>query len=141
MSRPRSSTPTARCLLWCLSTFRVGSNCQRCEHRRPDPEPPDVRALSGNSYKTGTTNQNVYAARALVGFAASSPSGNKALGAVTRSFVVYVRNDTGVTKTFRLQIANQPPGGVASFDQFNPTQFVVEPSSSPGTRVSRGPCS
>ncbi len=91
------------------------------------PTRPMCVPLSGNSYKTGTTNQNVYAARALAGFAASSPSGNKALGAVTRSFVVYVRNDTDVSKTFRLQIANQPPGGVASFDQFNPTQFVVEP--------------
>ncbi len=78
-------------------------------------------------YKTGTTNQNVYAARALAGFAASSQSGNKALGAVTRSFVVFVRNDTDLVKTFRLQIANQPAGGTASFDQFSPNQTIVEP--------------
>ena len=92
-----------------------------------DPVQNRQMCVPGEVYKTGTTNQNVYAARALAGFAASSPSGNKALGAVTRSFVVHVRNDTGFLKTFRLQIANQPAGGVASFDQFNPTQFVVEP--------------
>jgi hypothetical protein len=92
-----------------------------------DPTQTRQMCVPGQVYKTGTTNQNVYAARALAGIAANSPSGNKALGAVTRSFVVHVRNDTGFLKTFRLQIANQPAGGVASFDQFNPNQFIVEP--------------
>jgi hypothetical protein len=92
-----------------------------------DPTQTRQMCVPGQVYKTGTTNQNVYAARALAGIAASSPSGNKALGAVTRSFVVHVRNDTGFLKTFRLQIANQPAGGVASFDQFDPNQFIVEP--------------
>jgi hypothetical protein len=78
-------------------------------------------------YKTGTTNQNIYAARALVGFTANSPSGNKTLGAVPRSFVVYVRNDTDLSKTFRLQIPSQPAGGIASFDQFTAGVTVVEP--------------
>ena len=92
-----------------------------------DPTQTRQMCVPGDVYKTGTTNQNVYAARALVGFAASTPNGNKALGAVTRSFVVYVRNDTAASKTFRIQIANQPPGGVASFDQFTPGQTFVEP--------------
>ena len=92
-----------------------------------DPTQTRQMCVPGQVYKTGTTNQNVYAARAVAGFAASSQSGNKNLGAVTRSFVVFVRNDTDLAKTFRLQIANQPPGGTASFDQFTPNQTIVEP--------------
>ncbi len=80
----------------------------------------------GDVFKTGTSNQNIYSARGLVGFAASSPSGNKVLGLVPRSFVVYVRNDSEILKSFRLQIPSQPAGGTASFDQFA-TQTIVEP--------------
>ena len=85
-----------------------------------------VCAAPADVSKTGTTNQNVYAARGVVGVAASSPNGNKALGLVPRSFVMYVRNDSEFTKIFRLQIPNQPAGGIASFDQFA-GQTVVEP--------------
>ena len=77
-------------------------------------------------YKTGTTNQNVYSARVVVGFVAGTASGNKTLGAVPRSFVVYVRNDTDLAKTFRLVIVSQPAGGIASFDQFTPGPTSVD---------------
>jgi len=92
-----------------------------------DPSQTRQVCVPGSVFKTGTTNQNIYAARAVLGFAASSPSGNKTLGSISRTFVVYVRNDSDLTKTFRLQIPVQPPGGTASFDQFNPGQTVVEP--------------
>jgi hypothetical protein len=38
--------------------------------------------------------------------------------------VVYVRNDTDLPKSFRLQIEAQPPGGIASFDQFTVLTIV-----------------
>ena len=45
------------------------------------------------AYKTGTTNQNTYAARLSVGFVAAAPGNNKELGALQRAFVIFVRND------------------------------------------------
>jgi hypothetical protein len=75
-------------------------------------------------YKTSTTNQNSYSARANVGFVAASPGNNKNLGSVARAFVIFVRNDASLPKTFRLQ-ANQPPAAIASFDQFNPAVTVI----------------
>ena len=93
---------------------------------------------AGEVFKTGTTNQNVYTARAL-GVAAGTPANNKVLGALQRWFVVFVRNDTLAGKTFRL-IANQPAGGFASFDQFDTARTTTD-IICPRARVSRAPCS
>ena len=75
-------------------------------------DPTQVRVectTTGDVYKTGTTNQNAYTARATIGVAAGTPANNKVLGNLQRSFVVFVRNDTLAGKTFRL-VASQPPG-------------------------------
>ena len=82
----RSSTPTARFRSQFRSTSREYSNSSRQQHRRSQSDATGLRA--GSVFKTGTTNQNIYAARAVLEFAASSPSGNKTLGSISRTFVV-----------------------------------------------------
>ena len=95
-----------------------------------------VCTVPSEAYKTGTTNQNTYTARLSVGFVAAAPGNNKSLGALQRAFVVFVRNDTGLIKTFQLA-ASPPAGGRASFDQFDPLRLVAG-GQRPGT-VERGP--
>jgi hypothetical protein len=79
-----------------------------------------------NNYATGTFNQNVYSAPATRAFVASSPANNKTLGAIQRAFVVVVRNDTDGLRQFQ-EVATQPAGGFASFDQFatNTSSIIV----------------
>jgi DNA-binding beta-propeller fold protein YncE len=85
-----------------------------------------VCEVATDAYKTGTTNQNVYAARASAGWVAGSPGNNKGLGIIQRAFVVFVRNeDLRFSKTFKL-VAYQPTGGVASFDQFDATKTTLD---------------
>ena len=84
-----------------------------------------VCTVPSEAYKTGTTNQNTYAARLSVGFVAAAPSNNKELGALQRAFVIFVRNDDTTTKSFRL-ITTPPPGGFASFDQFDASQLILD---------------
>ncbi len=79
-----------------------------------DPTQAQPACVSG---QTGDRNQNVYTARITQGLVASSPSNNKVLAAIQRSFPVLVENSSASLKTFRLTIANQPPGGLASFLQ------------------------
>ena len=90
-------------------------------------DPTQVRPVCtpGSSYTTGTTNQNAYAARATIGFVAGVPGGNKALGTLQRTFVIFIRNDDAVYKTFRLA-AVPPTGAYASFDQFVTTRTAIE---------------
>lgn len=94
-----------------------------------DPTPNVFRnacTVGGDAYKTGTTNQNVYAARATAGWVAGSPGNNKGLGTIQRAFVVFIRNDDlHAAKTFKL-VAFQPTGGVASFDQFNASKTTLD---------------
>jgi uncharacterized repeat protein (TIGR01451 family) len=67
----------------------------------------------------GSRNQNIYTARISGGLLAGSPGNTKTLSpGLQRSFVVFVQNSTSAQKTFELAIANQPPGGRASFEQF-----------------------
>ena len=90
-----------------------------------DPTQTRMECTPGNSYQTGTTNQNAYAARVTVGVLAGSPGNNKELGALQRAFVVFVRNDTTAGKAFRL-LASQPPGGIASFHQFDGSRTITD---------------
>ncbi len=88
-----------------------------------DPTKPQPSCITG---QTGMRNENVYTSRITQGLAVSSPSNSKTLGKIQRSFPVVVENSTSVTKTYRLLIANQPPGGEASFLQF-PTSGLPDP--------------
>jgi len=83
-----------------------------------------VCTTAADAYKTGATNQNTYSARLGIGFAAGSPANNKDIGGIDRRFVVFVRNDTGTIKTFRLT-AIPPSGALASFDQFDSTKTTI----------------
>ena len=74
----------------------------------------------------GSRNQNVYTARITGGLLVGSPGNAKPLSqAFQRGFVVFAQNMTSVTMTFRMQVANQPIGGYASFQQVFTTQPVT----------------
>jgi sugar lactone lactonase YvrE len=67
----------------------------------------------------GMRNQNIYTSRITWGIEAGSPTNDKPLNLdVGRAFVVFVKNSTEYLRSFRLTIASQPPGGQASFLQF-----------------------
>jgi uncharacterized delta-60 repeat protein len=67
----------------------------------------------------GMRNQNIYTSRITWGIEAGSPTNDKPLDLeVGRAFVVFVKNNTGYLRSFRLTIAAQPNGGQASFLQF-----------------------
>ena len=55
----------------------------------------------------------------------------------TRAFVVIVRNDSGLNKTFHLTIANQPAGGVASFNERPPVVTSLTAQVPPKSSVER----
>ncbi len=75
----------------------------------------------------GMRNQNIYTARITGGLVAGSPGNSKQLDPLLqRTFVVFAQNATYVTKTFRLTIENQPPGGRASFSQYPLPPFTAE---------------
>jgi hypothetical protein len=80
-----------------------------------DPTKSQPSCIAG---QTGMRNENIYTARITQGLTVTSPSNSKTLGKIQRSFPVVVANSTNVTKSFRLTIQNQPPGGKASFLQF-----------------------
>src|SRR5713101_351104 len=64
----------------------------------------------------GMRNQNIYSSQITQGLSVSSPQTLKPLSStLQRAFVVLVQNQTNFDKTFHLTIANQPPGGFASF--------------------------
>ncbi|MEW5981887.1 MAG: right-handed parallel beta-helix repeat-containing protein [Acidobacteriota bacterium] len=76
---------------------------------------------------TGSRNQNIYTARLTTGLVVGSPGNSKPLRSdFQRAFVVFAQNTTDETKAFRLTVANQPPGGRASFDQFDATVTSVD---------------
>ena len=68
----------------------------------------------------GMRNQNIYNARVTWGIEAGSPTNTKPLNltGAARAFVVYVKNNTGSLRHYKLTIAAQPVGGQASFLQF-----------------------
>ncbi len=75
--------------------------------------------------RVGMRNQNIYSGRITEGLLVSSPQNAKPLkpfdgtAASVRAFVVLAQNLTDTQRTFRLQIANQPVGGKASFIKWN----------------------
>jgi hypothetical protein len=80
----------------------------------------------------GMRNQNIYSSRITQGLLVSSPQNQKPLSPnLQRTFVVYVQNLTNFDKNFQLTIANQPPGGYASFTpgQNNPPAGPPTPPS------------
>ena len=92
---------------------------------------PQCQAGTNDQY-LGTRNQNIYTARIEPQLIVSSPGNQKTLGFIPssnallqRAFPLYVRNNTNITRYFRLMINNQPllangspdPQGQASFQQ------------------------
>jgi parallel beta-helix repeat protein len=81
-----------------------------------DPTKPQPVCNAGS---TGSRNQNIYTARITGGLIVGAPGNAKPLStSLQRAFVVFAQNTTGVIRSFRLTIANQPAGGRASFEQF-----------------------
>ena len=71
-------------------------------------------------------NQNIYTSRITGGLMVGSPGNTKPLSLnLQRGFVVFARNATEATLSFRMRILNQPVGGRASFDQ-NPGPAVTQ---------------
>jgi hypothetical protein len=84
-------------------------------------QPPCQLGLSGSR------NQNIYTARITQGLLANSPGNSKPLSLlIPRAFVISVQNTTSVAKTYRLVIANQPPGGRASFSQRSTSSSILK---------------
>jgi len=93
-----------------------------------DPTQPRPNCVPGQE---GMRNQNIYSSRVTQGLLVSSPQTLKPLSAtLQRSFVVLVQNLTSSDRTFHMTIANQPPGGFASFTAGinNPGAPVTFPS-------------
>ena len=79
-------------------------------------DPFTIRAAcTGNA---GMRNQNIYTSRITGGLQVGSPGNTKPLSTeLQRAFVVFARNATEDTLSFRMKIMNQPVGGRASFSQ------------------------
>ena len=81
------------------------------------------QCIAGNA---GSRNQNIYTSRITGGLLVGSPGNAKPLSpTVQRGFVVFAQNATMQTRTFRMTIVSQPPGGRASFDQFPQPPFTA----------------
>jgi hypothetical protein len=78
-----------------------------------DPTKSEPPCLPGQE---GMRNQNIYSSQITQGLLVSSPQTFKPLSTtLQRTFTVLVQNLTNSDKTFHITIANQPPGGFASF--------------------------
>ena len=108
----------------------------------PTSEQLDIYITEGRppcegGQKPGMRNQNVYTSRITTGIEVGSPTNTKALDLeVPRAFVIFVKNNTGLLKSFRLTIANQPLGGQASFLQFDLLE-TLDVSIAPYSTISR----
>ncbi len=77
----------------------------------------------------GMRNQNIYSSQVTQGLLVSSPQTLKPLSStLQRSFIVLAQNLTNFDKTFHLNIANQPPGGFASFVAGTNVPSLIPPS-------------
>jgi len=79
----------------------------------------------------GTRNQNIYESRITQGLLVSAPQNSKPLSTtLQRAFTVLVQNFTNQDRSFRLTIANQPPGGRAAFFAVrnNPVPSPIPPA-------------
>src|SRR5262249_26825291 len=102
-----------------------------------DPSQPQPPCQIGQS---GARNQNIYTAVISRGLLAHSPANSKQLStSIPRAFVLSLQNTTNVAKTFRLVVANQPPGGRASFGQrsSSSTGVKLDVTIAPGSGISR----
>ena len=115
----RCGPTTATCV---RRSTAIGHDTRRPPLRRsgrpassiPTQAPPVC--VPGNA---GSRNQNVYSSRITGGLVVGSPGNAKQLSpTLQRAFVVFAQNTTDVTRSFRMTIAAQPPGGRASFSQF-----------------------
>ncbi|UCG70247.1 MAG: pentapeptide repeat-containing protein, partial [Thermoplasmata archaeon] len=86
--------------------------------------------------RTGMRNQNIYTSRIIPGIEASSPGNTKLLD-IQRTFVICVKNTTAEIKSFLLMIANQPPGGKASFVQSGSVVDELPVDIAPFSSISR----
>jgi len=101
------------------------------DHNWANYTPPGPGCIPGQE---GDKNQNIYFSRITQGLAFSSPQVNKPLSTtLQRAFVLDLFNGTELPHSFRLTIANQPAGGIATFDVLptplpatlpSPTTFV-----------------
>jgi uncharacterized repeat protein (TIGR01451 family) len=86
---------------------------------QPSPFDPTQNVPICQDGNAGSRNQNIYSSRITAGLLAGSPGNTKPLSPdLQRGFVVFAQNATDLTKSFRMTILNQPPGGRASFEQF-----------------------
>ncbi len=99
-----------------------------------DPTVPLPACVPGQA---GMRNQNIYTARITEGLAVGALATAKTLGSIQRSFPVFAQNNSGIIRSYRLTILNQPPGGQASFRQFSalPTLDVQVPPRSTVART------
>jgi len=93
----------------------------------------------------GMRNQNIYTSQITGGLVVGAPGNAKPLGTTTfngqtvpfqRAFPVEAQNSTSQPLNVRFTIANQPPGGVASFLQFS-TLTTLDVTIPPYSSVSR----
>ncbi|MCJ7488180.1 MAG: Ig domain-containing protein, partial [Candidatus Aminicenantes bacterium] len=95
------------------------------------------RPVCMGGQQPGMRNQNVYTAQLVSGIEAGSPTNSKTLDLdVPRAFAVFVKNKTWDMRSFRLSIAAQPPGGQASFLQFELLDYL-DVSIAPNSTISR----
>lgn len=88
-----------------------------------DPTQTRPACQPGVADFTKTMDQNLYGTRISRGLYAFSPGNNKQVTGFQRAFVVTARNDSLVTKSYRMSIPSAfqtVPGGFVSFSQFAP---------------------
>ncbi len=105
-----------------------------------DPNQPQPACDPNFPLQSGSRNQNIYTAVISRGLLAHSPANAKALSSTTpRAFVLSLQNTTSVAKTFRMAVANQPPGGRASFGQrsSSSTSIKLDVTIAPSSSISR----
>jgi Putative Ig domain len=101
-----------------------------------DPTQPRA-ACNPSTHAERSRNQDIYSSRITQGLAVSSPQNVKPFTKdaanlpLQRAFVLFLQNLTGVNRSFRATIANQPVSGFASFVQrANPLPASLTPESS-----------
>ncbi|MEK7404381.1 MAG: hypothetical protein AAB225_04675, partial [Acidobacteriota bacterium] len=100
-----------------------------------DPNNPRPACVAA---QTGSRNQNIYTSRITPGLYVALGGNSKQLSSsLKRGFPVIVRNNTALTKSYRLSIANQPAGGTASFSQTLPLLAQVDVTIPPRSSISR----
>lgn len=82
----------------------------------PSQFDPTRQTPACDQNRTGMRNQNIYSARIASGVVAGSLGNAKPLSqTIERGFVVFVENTAPTAKSYRLSVASQPVGGIASF--------------------------